>query len=339
MALSLLGRCVLRKTNVEWDCYMLWLAGLMGLVAVSAAVYVDVGEGDDNDEVISPSDDLVEGQGNIISGSDDDDVLTGSDNGDQIGGYDGDDIIDAGDGDDDAHGADGDDTLRGGAGNDSVHGDDGNDDINGGIGDDSLMGHNDDDVLRGGEGNDSLQGSDGDDQLFGDEGDDALQGGLGNDTLDGGVGEDTLFGGWGSDTINGIVDDDHIAGIQDIDTRDYLNGGGGDDVILTGQDDIVTSGEGADQIVLGDWFTQGHAAQIMDFTPNDDSLVFIWDDSAPDAEPPEVSIVTDPENPGDLQIMMGDMVVAHVTGDTPLDIADISLIPLSSAYSTGLLAA
>lgn len=325
--------------QIGQDKRMLWLAGLMGLMAASAAVYVDLGAEEVDEELPDTLEETVQGQGNIISGSDNDDILMGSESGDQIGGYGGDDFIDGGTGDDETHGAGGDDTLNGGAGNDSVHGDDGDDDIHGGTGDDNLMGHNDDDVLHGDDGDDSLQGSAGDDQLHGDDGDDALQGGLGDDSLDGGTGADTLFGGWGNDTINGIVDDEGVDGIQDSDIGDYLNGGGGDDVILTGLNDIVTTGEGADQIVLGDWFNEGNAAEIMDFAPNDDSLLFVWDDSGEDAEAPEVSMVTDPENAGRVQVMMGDVVVANVASDAPLDLVDISLIPLSSAFATGLLAA
>lgn len=318
---------------------MLWLAGLMGLMAVSAAVYVDVGDDTEDDQAADTPEAQIDPQSNIISGSAGADTLIGSGNDDQIGGYEGDDLIDGGAGNDDAHGAEGNDTLLGGAGNDSVHGNDGDDVIYGDDGDDGLIGHNGDDILHGDDGDDSLQGSMGNDQLFGDAGDDALQGGQGDDTLDGGAGQDTLFGGWGNDTLSGIVDDPNALGIQDTDIGDNLNGGGDDDVILTGKDDTVNGGDGADLIVMGDWIDEGHAAQIVEFVPGDDTLLFVWDDSDVDSEAPEISIEPDPDNPGHLIIMMGDVIVANVAGQTPLDVAEISVIPLSSAFASGLIAA
>lgn len=318
---------------------MLWLAGMLGVMAVSAAVYVDISPDAEEDDHADTSGVGIEGQGDIISGSFENDTLTGGDETDQIGGYAGDDLIDGGAGNDAAHGAEGDDTLYGGIGDDSVHGDDGDDELYGGAGDDEMFGHNDDDVMRGGAGDDSLQGSAGDDKLSGDEGDDALQGGLGNDTLDGGAGHDALFGGWGNDVLSGVVDDPDVEGIQDSDARDFLNGGGGDDTILTGQDDIVNGGDGADQIIMGDWINEGHAAKIDGFEPVDDTLLFVWDDTDPENEEPDVSVVADPENDGCLQVLMGDVVVANVEGTEPLSTADISLIPLSSAFASGLIAA
>lgn len=318
---------------------MLWLAGLLGVMAVSAAVYVDISPETEEDDQSSTPEVGIEGRGDIISGSFEDDTLTGGDGTDQIGGYGGDDLIDGGAGDDDAHGSDGDDTLYGGLGDDNVHGDNGNDDMFGGEGDDVMVGHSDDDVMRGDAGDDSLLGSTGNDELAGDEGDDALQGGLGNDTLNGGVGQDTLFGGWGNDVLSGVVNDPDADGIQDSDERDYLNGGGGDDIILTGQDDIVNGGEGADQIIMGDWINEGHAAKIDAFEPEDDTLLFVWDDTDLEHEEPDVSVVTDPDNEGWLRVMVGDVVVANVEGTEPLDAAEISLIPLSSAFSSGLIAA
>jgi len=202
-----------------------------------------------------------------------------------------------------------------------------------------LFGHGDDDVLRGGLGNDALQGSAGDDQLFGGVGNDALQGGLDDDALSGGAGEDTLFGGWGDDTLIGIVNGGITGDISDTDDGDFLNGGGGDDLILAGCNDIVTAGDGADDIVLGDWITGGNAAQVMDYVAEDDALMLVWDDRVEGSVPPVISVVPDPENDGQMQILMGDTVIARVVGNTSLAAADISLVALSSAFSAGLIAA
>jgi len=59
-----------------------------------------------------------------------------------------------------------------------------------------------------------------------------LHGAIGNDTLEGGIGQDTLFGGWRDDVIPGIVYDPNT---QDLDGKDYLNGGGGNDLIIAGK--------------------------------------------------------------------------------------------------------
>lgn len=324
---------------------MLWLAGLMGLMAVGAVAYVDIDVSEDTGDL--PPDIPEDGTtnlGDILIGTDGVDAISGGAGDDQIGGYGGDDVLFGRGGSDDVHGADGNDTLTGDIGDDSINGDDGDDNLSGGDDDDSVMGHNDDDMLHGGAGDDTLIGAEGNDTLMGDTGDDALHGGLDDDVLHGGSGTDTLFGGWGNDTLSGLGDSGGAQGaslapkgLNDGDEADFLNGGGGDDLIISGQDDIVTAGDGADQIVLGDWITQGHAAHIMDYTATDDSLLFVWDDSIADSTEPDVSVLPDPDASGDYQVLMGDILVARVTGDAALDASDISLIPLSLAYSTGLI--
>lgn len=315
---------------------MLWLAGLMGVMAVSAAVYVDITPEEEEDDALS--DPILSDPGDILSGDGMDNTLIGGDADDQIGGYGGDDLVHGGAGNDDAYGDDGNDTLLGGTGADSLNGNDGDDDLFGGDDDDDIAGHNDDDYIYGNDGDDALNGSAGDDRLFGGAGDDAMLGGLDDDFLDGEAGNDTLMGGWGDDTLSGIADlGDPYADTEEED-QDFLNGGGGDDLIIAGDDDVVTTGNGADQIVLGDWITEGGSAQIMDFAPAEDSLLFVWDDAEGEDEP-EVTIGPNPDLPGSLQVMMGDVVVANVAGETELTDADISLIPLSAAEALGLTAA
>ncbi|MFC6636428.1 hypothetical protein [Sulfitobacter sediminilitoris] len=124
--------------------------------------------------------------------------------------------------------------------------------------------------------------------------------------------------------------------LSDIDEADFLNGGGGDDVIVAGQNDQVHGGSGADQIVLGDWIENGASAAISDFEPEDDSLLFVWDDSDTEAEVPEIAVRPDPDHAGQLQVWMGDQVLAQVSGQSELSTADIALIPLSSAVTLGL---
>lgn len=171
--------------------------------------------------------------------------------------------------------------------------------------------------------------------ISGDLGADALQGGLDNDTLSGGLGEDTLFGGWGDDQLNGVEDDTNVDGIQDTDDADFLNGGGGNDQILAGKDDIVTAGAGDDTIVLGDWITEGHAAQITDFNGDEDNILLVWDDAAGDE--PTVGLQINPTNPDLIQILMNGTAVADLDAGSDIELSDIVLIAQSLAQ-TGFIA-
>jgi Ca2+-binding RTX toxin-like protein len=369
---------------------MLWLAGLMGLMAVGAVTFIDPQSNtDEDDDVVDPSQRLteqdvarIEGEYLVLvapqseqadgdltelsplednfepdydprggddaailqpysleeadrvtltDGSDDDDAVDGGDGNDRIRGNDGADTLGGGSGNDELRGDAGDDVMSGDAGNDTLHGHDGRDELRGGDEDDELFGHNSDDVIWGDAGDDMLQGSAGNDILDGGGGNDSLQGGLDDDTLTGGMGADVLFGGWGNDLLNGLMRD---AQGNDGDTGDFLNGGGGDDTILAGSGDVVTAGDGADQIVLGDWLGSAGTAQIMDYTAGDDSIVLLWDDSATDSTEPLVTLSVDTGAANHTQVMMDGLLVATVNG-TDLVAGDIALIPLSSASSLG----
>ncbi|MAE67652.1 MAG: hypothetical protein CMJ18_25645 [Phycisphaeraceae bacterium] len=98
--------------------------------------------------------------------------------------------------------------LRGLVGDDSIQGLQGDDSLHGGSDDDddTLRGGDDDDVLDAGD-----TGGSGLDNLFGDQGNDLLIArgvGANGDTLEGGQGDDTLVAGAGNDTLNGGGDDD-----------------------------------------------------------------------------------------------------------------------------------
>jgi Ca2+-binding RTX toxin-like protein len=109
-----------------------------------------------------------------IYGTADDDVITGSDQGESI------------------YGEAGDDELHGKAGDDYLLGDSSG---VGEAGDDFLFGEEGDDWIAGYQGADLLNGGAGDDYLRGHEGDDRLDGGAGNDFLGGGSGIDHFDGG------------------------------------------------------------------------------------------------------------------------------------------------
>lgn len=271
----------------------------------------------------------------VVVGTSGEDQMDGSDAVDVANGYDGDDSISGAEGDDELWGALGDDTLTGDAGNDTLHGGAGNDVMQGGDGDDRMFGHGDDDILDGGAGDDSLVGGDGDDVLDGGEGDDSLHGGLGDDALRGGAGHDVLFGGWGNDTLSGFEDDQDAEGWNDTDVMDYLNGGGGDDLITAGAGDIVTGGAGADTILLGEWLSADHQAEILDFAPDEDTLMVIFDDLA-DAEP-DVDLVPDPDNAGIQHVMLNGVPIAAVNNTPGLNAGHITLIGSSQLPAGAML--
>ncbi len=343
---------------------MLWLAGLMGLMAVSTVTFIDpqLNEDDEDDFVTPPTPQPEESadtsepdydprggdDGAILpplmpsaaysavltEGSDANDLLDGGDNNDRTRGQGGADTISGGNGNDELRGDDGDDVLGGDAGSDTLHGNDGRDILRGGDQGDTLFGHNADDVLFGDAGNDALQGSAGDDVLNGGDGKDTLLGGLDDDTLIGGAGSDALFGGWGNDVLSGLMRDATGAVSDD---EDFLNGGGGNDSILVGSGDIVTAGDGADEIVLGDWLSPGEAAHIMDYAAEDDNLVLVWDDSDDANVEPQITLSADPDTADQTLVMLNGTIVATVNG-TDLLPNDIALVPLSSATQLGLTA-
>ncbi|WP_146173124.1 hypothetical protein [Sulfitobacter mediterraneus] len=84
-----------------------------------------------------------------------------------------------------------------------------------------------------------------------------------------------------------------------------------------------------------DWIAQDQTAQIHDFEPAEDALVFVWDDSDASVPEPQVHIQEDPEETGQLQVRMGDRVMAQIGGPAPLAEADLALIPLSVARDLG----
>ena len=182
----------------------------------------------------------------IVTGTSGGDLIDGSYTGDPDG-----DLIDNGDGNPLTPGVGDNDSVVEGAGNDTIYSGLGDDTVDAGTGDDSIFG---------GAGNDSLLGK---------EGDDVIDGGIGNDTIYGGEGSDTVSGGDGDDYINtrtspglgapdlGLVHPLDPAYSYTADTdpnndRDSVDGGAGNDTILTGDDaDTIDGGSGNDVIDAG----------------------------------------------------------------------------------------
>lgn len=183
--------------------------------------------------------------------------------------YDGDpdgDRVDAGDailpgeeGDDDIiRAGDGDDTVLAGNGNDEVDGGAGDDSIEGGAGDDELLGGDGNDTILGGDGNDFIDASGGDlapDLGYPSASTDPLAFDPDSDPendrdfVDGGAGDDTIITGDDRDTIFGGAGNDVIdAGIDD----DVVYGGDGGDRIVGGEgNDLIRGGDGNDTIYAG----------------------------------------------------------------------------------------
>lgn len=113
-----------------------------------------------------------------------------------------------------------------------------------------------------------------------------LRGGLGDDTLISDSGAAHLIGGPGNDVLYGGVQNDAFAeNRQDRfgnfmdDAVDTLDGGAGDDLIYFSNRDIVTGGEGADDLRAE--LDPGDAARLTDFNAVEDSLwISIQDNSA-----------------------------------------------------------
>jgi len=111
-----------------------------------------------------------------LRGSEDDDLLIGSNVVDRL------------------YGGEGDDNLYGGEGKDYLYGGNGDDALIGASGNDRLYGYGGDDFLSGGSGRDRLYGAQGSDTLIGRSGDDYLEGYYGSDTyiFNQGDGHDTI---------------------------------------------------------------------------------------------------------------------------------------------------
>ena len=122
-------------------------------------------------------------------------------------------------------------------------------------------------------------------------------------------------------TFEGYTGSDYFENGTDIPV--YASGGGGDDTIIAGQSDIVTTGDGADVIVLGQWLEDA-ATEIMDYDAADDSLLLVWDlKEDPD---PQVAILADEADASVNHVLVNGTEIATVHGATPPDPLDIILV-------------
>jgi len=108
---------------------------------------------------------------------------------------------------------------------------------------------------------------------------------------------------------------------------DFLNGGGGNDVITAGAGDVVTTGEGADTVILGNWLSAAHQAEILDFEPDEDTLMVIYDDL--NGEMPDVDLAADPDDDGIMHVVMNGVAIAAVNNAAGLNAGHITLLGTS----------
>jgi len=215
--------------------------------------------------------------GQLLGGTEADDVRSGGAGNDVIAGAGGADVLNGLGGNDRLEGGWGNDTLNGGAGNDLLAGGEGDDTLDGGAGADRFIGGNGSDTasyagngsavtaslaIRSASGGDAtgdtfnsienLTGSAFNDKLIGDGGINVLTGGAGNDRIDGRGGADTMIGGAGTDIYS--VDDtgDKIveaAGqgndIAYVSVNSYVMAANLERLVLTGSAYYATGNDGA----------------------------------------------------------------------------------------------
>ena len=233
----------------------------------TATVTITVGEqpldgivsGTDGDDLIDvaytgdPEGDMVDNNDEILPGEGpNDDIIQAGDGDDTIYAGEGDDDIIGEGGDDEIYAGVGDDIIDGGEGNDSIRGQDGDDTVIGGLGDDTVRGGAGDDIVEGNEGNDSMAGGVGDDTVLGGDGNDTMSGNEGSDSMEGGEGDDLIRAGNGDPKIDTFFPFVDSPDADPNDDRDYVDGGAGDDTIMTGDDaDTIYGGTGNDSIESG----------------------------------------------------------------------------------------
>lgn len=103
-------------------------------------------------------------------------------------------------------------------------------------------------------------------------------------------------------------------------------------------DSVVADGVEApsEQIMLGDWISEGQPSEVLDYETEKDSLMLVWDDMIDGAEEPQVDVAQDPYDHEVMHVLMNGKSVAEVYGDPELSVSDVTIIPLSSALIVGL---
>ncbi|WP_449234853.1 calcium-binding protein [Azospirillum doebereinerae] len=168
------------------------------------------------------------------------------------------------------------DTLTGSSNQIHIYGLDGNDSIIGGALDDLLLGGNGNDTIDGLDGSDYILGGDGDDRLTGNLGNDTLNGGAGNDTMFGGAGDDLYFVDNAGDVIRELVNE----GVDEVRTtlNSYSLGVNLERLTFIGGGNFAGTGNALDNLVVGgvgsDTLTGGDGADTLIGGDGDDRFYF-----------------------------------------------------------------
>ena len=166
-------------------------------------------------------------------------------------------IVSASQGNDSLTGSDNADTFLGNAGNDVVHANGGNDSIDGGSGADTIHGNAGDDTITAGDDNDEIYGEEGDDNIKAGSGDDKIIASFQasgddvdtvNDVIDGGNDTDTIdYSGSDFDTHN--IDANLGSGVVNVT-------GGDNDTVTTVENIIGTNNTTTGDTITGSAFSK-----------------------------------------------------------------------------------
>jgi hypothetical protein len=88
--------------------------------------------------------------------------------------------------------------------------------------------------------------------------------------------------------------------------------------------------------MTGDWISQAHGPEVIDYEAEKESILVVWDDTSLEAQEPSLSVSPDPDDPEVMQVNMNGKPLADIYGDPELSVADLVLMPLSSALMVGL---
>lgn len=230
--------------------------GLTAEAAEAAGFAVQIGTNDDDvldgtnntpDFILGlGGDDVITGGGldDVICGGAGNDTVNSGNGDDRVSGGPGTDELSLGSGNDRGRGGSGQDRIIGGTGDDNLVGGAGNDRLSGEAGNDRIVGNLGDDVIFGGEGIDIVRGHRGIDRLAGGPGNDRIEGGRGDDIISGDGGDDEIFGGLGSDTLDGDAGSDRIAGRAGFDRCDLSDG----DEAASCESDFGAPGDDGDDV-------------------------------------------------------------------------------------------
>ncbi|WP_300011814.1 hypothetical protein [uncultured Roseobacter sp.] len=143
-------------------------------------------------------------------------------------------------------------------------------------------------------------------------------------------------GGWGDDILNEVMAEPEAA-----ETDASVETSPSQEIIYSSamleadevEFDAPSEGDG---VLLSDWIEQRDGSEILDYQAQTESLMLVWDDTHEGAAEPDVDVAPDPDDPEVMQVSMNGENVAEVYGDAELSVADLTLIPLSSAMVIGL---